>query len=376
MTPQRPVRALLPAPLAARLSRRAFLGGTLGAGASLALAACAPGTGGGGSEGGKLNVYTWGEYNDPAVLEGFSGATISIDSYGSNPEMIAKLAAAKGTSGYDICVPTHSVIAQMVEGDLLEELDHSLIPNMKNLSSFVMDTDFDPGNRYSVCKDWGSTGYVYDTTVVGRELTSWKDFWEVAQNEASGSFSLLEDQSEVAFAFMLANGYPMNPTTPEQVEEYRQFILTIAPHVQAFESYPSAVIGESGRVLAHCWNGDARQGLLANKEPGRYKFVWPEEGANIWQDNWAIVKGATNPEGAHEFINYILEPEVSLQDLAYIGYNTGVEGMEEAAEEAGVEMPELIFIDDDVFSKLTYSENTGFLEDFVTIMDELRAAAG
>ncbi len=104
-----------------------------------------------------------GEYDDPAVLTDFTaakGPKITVDSYGSNPpEMIAKLSAAKGTTGYDICVPTHSSVQQMATGGLLTELDHSKLPNMKNLTPpKVVNTTFDPGNKYSVCKDWGLDG--------------------------------------------------------------------------------------------------------------------------------------------------------------------------------------------------------------------------
>ena len=373
-----PVRFLVPDAFTKQFSRRAFFGGATAIGATAPLAACAPSGGDSGSAGG-LSIYTWGEYDDPAVIEKFTkdgGAVVTLDSYSSNPELISKLAAARGTSGYDICVPTHSAIQQMVENDLLTELDHSKLPNMKNLSPAVLDTPFDPGNQYSVCKDWGSTGYVYDTTVIQRDLTSWADFWDAAQKEASGSFSLLEDQGEVSYAYFLANGIEMNTVDKDAFEEYRKFILTIAPHVQIFESYVSNIVSQSGRTLAHCWNGDARLGILQNAEPDRYKWVWPSEGANLWQDNWAIVKGAPHEDAAYDFINYVLDPEVSLKELSYIGYNTGVDGVEDAATEAGVERPDMIFIDDAIMSKLEYSQLTEMNETTIAIFDELKAAAG
>ncbi|CAN5766117.1 extracellular solute-binding protein [soil metagenome] len=380
MNQQEPVRVLIPEAMKRSLSRRTFLGGTAALGVGAFLAACSSSSGGGGSSSDGLNIYTWGEYDDPDVLTEFTsakGPKITLDSYGSNPEMIAKLSAAKGTTGYDICVPTHSSIQQMASGDLLTELDLAKLPNMKNLNANVVDTPFDPGNKYSVCKDWGSTGYVYDTTIIQRELTSWADFLDAAQKAASGSLSLLEDQGEVAFTYFYANGIDPNTTDPGHIEAYRTFILDkIAPHVQAFESSTNASISSSARALIHCWNGDARLGILGNAEPDRYKWVWPSEGANLWQDNWAIVKGAPNEAAAYEFINYVLDPAVSLKELTYIGYNTGIEGIEDAAKEADVELLDLVFISDDIMKKLVYSEMTSADGEIIAIYDELKAAAG
>lgn len=371
-------RALVPRSLARGLSRRAFLSGTAGVGAAAFLAACSGGGGGGNSTG--LNIFTWGEYDDPDVVSEFgasNGLEMTIDSYGSNQEMIARLVAAQGTSGYDICVPTQQYIPQMVQAGLLQELDHAAIPNLSNVDPAFLDREFDPGNAYSVPKDWGSTGYVYDTQAIDRELTTWVDFWDVAQNEASGSFSLLEDPNEIAFAYFFANGIDPNTTDPAHLEQYRSYITgTIAPHVQAFESYPSGTISQSGRILAHAWNGDARQGILGNSDPERYVYVTPEEGGNLWQDNWSIVAGAPNPEGAHAFINYILDPAISLRELEYIGYHTGLTGIEEAAREAGVELPELIFYTPEQVEKLVYGQLTEAEETLISTYDELTAAAG
>ncbi|MET0899264.1 MAG: spermidine/putrescine ABC transporter substrate-binding protein, partial [Mycobacterium sp.] len=111
MNQQEPVRILIPEALKRSLSRRTFLGGTAAVGLGAFLAACSSSSGGGEASSDGLNIYTWGEYDDPAVLTDFTaakGPKITVDSYGSNPEMIAKLSAAKGTTGYDICVPTHS----------------------------------------------------------------------------------------------------------------------------------------------------------------------------------------------------------------------------------------------------------------------------
>lgn len=385
MSSTEPVKVLVPRSMLTRpINRRSFLAGTGATGLMAFLAACSGSSGssggGGSTSSGTLNLYSWAGYNDPAVLEDFqagNGVAVTVDSYGSNAEMAAKLNGARGTSGYDICVPTHSYIKQLAEQGLIQELDHSRLPNLANLDPSVADTTFDPGNKFSVCKAWGSTGFVYDTSVITRDLTSWADFLDALQNEASGSVSLLEDQKEVAYIYMYAHGLPQNTTDEAELGAYREYFLKdVAPHVQAFSSATNASISNSERALIHCWNGDARLGILNNADPERYRWVWPEEGANIWQDNYAIVEGAANVDAAYEFIDYCLDKETSLRELMYLGYNTGVAGIEEAAMEAGVERPDLIFIDAARAAKLTYSEVNEADQFIIQTYDEIKAAAG
>ena len=39
------------------------------------------------------------------------------------------------------------------------ELNHDLLPNLRNLKPAFADPDYDPGNRYSVPKDYGITSF-------------------------------------------------------------------------------------------------------------------------------------------------------------------------------------------------------------------------
>jgi spermidine/putrescine transport system substrate-binding protein len=56
---------------------------------------------------GSLNLYNWGDYINPEVLQRFSeeyDVDVDLDTYGSNEEMLAKLQA--GATGYDIVFPS------------------------------------------------------------------------------------------------------------------------------------------------------------------------------------------------------------------------------------------------------------------------------
>ncbi|MEV8024112.1 spermidine/putrescine ABC transporter substrate-binding protein [Microbacterium sp. NPDC080220] len=394
MTEPNPIRVLAHAdaiPFIRReISRRQVLSLAALGGAAALLAACAPGGGSstgpqaqasGGALEDALSVYTWGDYDSPDVVSGFTsslGPKVSLDSYSSNEELIAKLVAAKGTSGYDIVVPTGVFIPQMIENGLLTKLNKDLLPNLSNLDPSSLARAWDPENEYSVCKAWGTTGFVYDKTVITRELTTWSDFFDAAQNEASGRTSMSDDPAGIIGAYFWANDLDWNTEDADELEACRAFLVNeIAPHISAFDSYPGTnAIPQGTQVLMQAWNGDARLGLLESSDPDRWQWVLPGPVTELWMDNWAIAAGAPHPEAAHAFINYSLTPESLMLSLDYIGYNVGGKDMQSEAEGAGMELTDLIFFTEAQLATMHEQQLNDSQTTRVEIWNEMKAAAG
>mgnify|MGYP003328313774 FL=1 len=145
---------------------------------------------------GTLAMYTWGDYNDPdlvgALADSTLGVTMKVDYYASNEDLITKLASSNGNSGFDIVVPTGPYVPQMIEKGLIQKLDLSLIPNIVNLDPAYTSQAWDPNNEYSVCKNWGSTGYFYDKTKITRKMETWQDFIDACMNEGSGNCAMID----------------------------------------------------------------------------------------------------------------------------------------------------------------------------------------
>ncbi|CAL4858884.1 spermidine/putrescine ABC transporter substrate-binding protein [Microbacterium sp. MM2322] len=394
MTDPNPIRILAHAdavPLIRReITRRNVLGLAALGGAAALLAACTPGGGSsagpqaqasGGALEDAVSVYTWGDYDSPDVVSGFTktlGPKVSLDSYSSNEELIAKLVAAKGTSGYDIVVPTGVFIPQMIENGLLTKLNKDLIPNLSQLDPTSLGRAWDPQNEYSVCKAWGTTGFVYDKTVITRELSTWSDFFDAAKKEASGRTSMSDDPAGIVGSYFWANDLDWNTTDADALEAARTFLVQeVAPHISAFDSYPGTnAIPQGTQVLMQAWNGDARLGLLNSSEPDRWQWVLPGPVTELWMDNWAIAAGAPHPEAAHAFINYSLEPDNLALALDYIGYNVGGKDMEQAAKDAGMQLTDLIFFTDTQLATMKEQELNDSQTTRVEIWNEMKAAAG
>lgn len=368
-----------------QLTRRSVLGGMAAAGVAL-LAGCGQGTkkvasniASDGKLEDRVNMYSWGDYDDPALLKKFKKkfhAVVQADAFGSNEELIAKLSATRGTSGYDIVVPTSLYIPQMVEHKLLQPLDRSLIPNFSTLDPAYLDQAFDKGNKYSMPKAYGSTGFVYDVTKIKQDLKSWEDFMEASKTVASGKVALLEDAWEVASVPLAVKGYDLNTTDEDELAEAKRMVLEeLAPHTKAYMGQAATAMAQGSFTLIQAFNGDARQGMIDADDPERWKFVFPTEGGNWWGDNWCLATGAPHPDASHKFIDWIIAPEQAKLECDYTGYATGSEVFLDPEVEKQFDYPEIVFPSPEILDRLTASEFKG-MEARTNILTAAQAKSG
>src|SRR6185436_14709579 len=168
-----------------KFSRRTFMGTMAFAAAAGFVAACGSSSDGGSAsapdvtspEAKVLNFYNWTDYIADNTIPNFqkeTGIKVTYDNYSSNDELFAKLSA--GSTGYDLIIPTDATLVKMVHGNLVEPLDLSLITNIDNLDDRFRNADYDPGNKYSIPWQWGTTGIGFDKTKVDGEVTDWDAF--------------------------------------------------------------------------------------------------------------------------------------------------------------------------------------------------------
>src|SRR5690606_4652647 len=87
------------------------------------------------------------------------------------------------------------------------------------------------------------------------------------------------------------------------------------------------IVGDENKLLmqnneasiAVLWSGDAADIMSENED---INYVVPKEGSNLWFDNMIIPKTAKNIDGAHQFINFMLDAEVAAQNTDYVAYST------------------------------------------------------
>jgi spermidine/putrescine transport system substrate-binding protein len=300
----------------------------------------------------ELSIFNWADYVHPKTYPAFEkefDVKITEDNYPSNEDALAKLQA--GARGYDIVVPTGYMVETMIASNILEELDHSKIPNLQNVDPQFLDLPFDPGNRYSVPKDYGTTGYGYRSKLVKDEMTSWEDFFSLGP-KYSGRYTVLDSAPEVVGAALKMLGYSYNSVNPKEISEATEVLVKFKPHVRKITSSMREIMISGEAYISLTWNGEIGYVAL---DAADARYVVPSEGSEVWTDNWAIVAGAPHPAAAHAFLNWHLQPNVQARDTEYHYYGDVVEGAEEHLDPALAKDP-AIYPPAEVAKKLEVAE--------------------
>ncbi len=298
------------------LSRRQFLQGVAAVGISVAgfprFAATA--------EPQQLNFYNWDTYIGETTLADFTEATgiaVKMDLFADNDELFAKLRT--GNPGYDVIVPSNNWVARMALAGMLAPLNHSLIPNIKNLAPrFLNNTSFDPGRKFSLPYMWGTIGIGYRKSKFPEPPNSLK--WLYDSDKYSGRIALMSECDFLLGMALKYLGYSINAVDAAQIAQAEALIIKQKPHIKSFAEDNGQDLLASGEVdLVMEWNGDIAQLMAEDDDIG---YVLPSEGGALWEDTLAIPRGAPHPENAHAFINFIHDPMVNRAIANTVQYAT------------------------------------------------------
>lgn len=301
-----------------------------------------------------ITVFNWGDYIDPDLLKDFereTGITVIYETFDSNEAMMTKI--AQGGTTFDVAMPSEYAVARMMEDDMLVPLDHSRLPNMVHIDPRFMDMSYDPGNVYSVPYFWGTVGILYNTEVFDEPPSSWNALWDPALRN---DILLVDGAREIIGMGLNSLNYSLNDTNEEHLQEALAKLKQLTPNVKA-------IVGDEIKMLmtgneasaAVVWSGDAAEIMDEN---GDLDYIVPEEGSNVWFDTMVIPKTARNIEGAHLFINFMLDPENAMRNAEYVGYATpNAAALEMLPED--VREDERFYPSEEITARLEVYENLG-----------------
>jgi len=293
----------------------------------------------GGNDGGKqvLNVFNWGEYIglDPVTIDGVTydnvidafeklyDVKVNYETFDSNEAMYTKLIA--GDARYDVIIPSDYMIERLIKQNRLNKLDFSKIPNYSLISQDIINkldqeyTDIEM-NEYVVPYFYGTVGILYDKTKVTKTVDSWSILWDEDYKKKIFMYDSQRDSLMVALKLL---GYSMNTHDSEELQEAKEKLLEQKPLVYAYvgDSIIQQMI-EGEAYLAVVYSGDAA--YIMDNNPNM-AYAIPKEGTNFWIDSMVIPTTSRNVDLAHQFINFMISPEIARTNTEYVMYTTPVE---------------------------------------------------
>jgi len=191
---------------------------------------------------------------------------------------------------------------------------------------------------------WGTTGIAYNTDYLDRptvEGLGWELFWQpdVLGYDLRGKMNMLNEMRDVLLIGFKQAGWngqaaegrtpsgelppdgtqwTSNETDPARVKAAKDLLLQARPNLFDFNSTNVIPSLQTRAALAnHSWSGDAMLAATPDaRNPWPIDYVIPKQGTRWWIDAMAIHSKAKNIWVAHEFLNFIHDPEV-MKNLAY-----------------------------------------------------------
>lgn len=276
-----------------------------------------------------VHVYNWAGQIGSSTISQFekdTGVKVVYDVFDSNEVLEGKLMA--GRSGFDVVSPSDSFLARQIQSDIYLPLDKSKLPNLNNLDPELMKllAGHDPDNKYAIPYVWMTTGIGYNVDMIKARLgdDAPVDSWDLVfkpENLAKlqdCGVAFLDAPTEVfASALNYLGKDPNSTDAKDYTGPAYDLLAKLRPHIRYFHSsqYINDIAnGDICVVLG--WAGDilqARDRAIEANNGVDVKYYIPKEGALVFFDTFAIPKDSENVEAAHEFLNFVMRPEIAAE---------------------------------------------------------------
>jgi putrescine transport system substrate-binding protein len=297
--------------------------------AILAAALFAAACGGGhstppGAEEPVLHIYNWADYIGRDTVAEFERRThikVVYELYDSNDTLEAKMLA--GHSGYDIVSTTTGFYGRQIKAGAYLALDKSKLPNWRNLDPAVLavQAQADPGNRYAVPYLHAMNGFVYNVDLVRARMPDAPtdslamifDPKVVARFADCGVTFLDSSEDVIQLALAYLHRDP-NSRSVEDLHAAEDLVMAVRPYIRTFDSNDYwHQLASKEACLSIAWSSDYSVAQARAREDGtgaHLAFTLPKEGSNITYNALLIPASAPHPQAAHQFLNFILDPQI------------------------------------------------------------------
>lgn len=278
----------------------------------------------------ELNLFTWEGMFPQEVLDGFAAETgikVNYSSFDTDETMLSKLQTAKG-GDYDVVIADDYIIETAIAEQLVQPLDKNKLDNLDNVNPVYQGQFFDPKDDYTVPYGAGVQTIVYNPDVVNMEIKGYADLWD---ERLKDNLAIIGNYRVINGMALKVAGASYNTTDPAEIAAAGEELLLLAPNIRLIKDdnvQDDLISGEVGAAVMY--TSQVTMACLANPD---LKVVYPEEGIGFGIMAQFIPINAPHADEAHEFINYILRPEVAKQCFEFLGYYSTNSAADELIDE-------------------------------------------
>jgi spermidine/putrescine transport system substrate-binding protein len=342
-------------------------------------------------EPGPLVLYNWDDYIYKKVVADFEdqfNTKVEISTFNNLEEGIQKVVNGQVTP--DVFVPTPGYLRRLVAQNLLQPLNHDLIPNMSNVWPSYSNPGpyYDLNWHYSVPYTIYTWGVAYRRDRINDDVAAQQGWDALWNSEYAGSISLYDSYGDTIAVTILRNGsLDVNSGDPAVIDAAKEAILQTINDNQARLTINGvyAKLPAGDYTVAEAWSGDIVGGKwYLPKDTSRDVLgYWrPENGKTmIGNDLLVVPASAKSPRLAHEFINFMLDEKVGTENFSqWNGYQPPFTSIDPGSlVDKGIVPPQLdtAVVTEDMFkTDLTPYELTPEVDQmWLDAWDEIKAGA-
>lgn len=314
------------------ISRRQFLQLAGIAGAAVASGSFLAGCSGSSEEGSSSETESALPETDAVIIGVYSGDwetsinTAALDEYsstsgldvqivsGADAEWLTKVQAANGNNvPYDLLILQPDSIQKLIDGDLLQSISQSDVPNLSQIAPSILERFTVDGQLYAVGFSMGQLGIVYRTDLIDTVPESWADLWK---EEYAGklAISTLTYSAGLQFFWALTKDGSDIDGAFDQLEALKPSIAAFPDDAGTLQT----VIQRGDVAIVPFWDGRAFAWQSQDQPIG---FVYPTDGPVAAIASWTIPKNSPNLANAYDLLNFLSTPEVQAKyaELSFYG---------------------------------------------------------
>jgi spermidine/putrescine transport system substrate-binding protein len=288
-------------------------------------------------EEGTLEIYNWDSYMWKSVLadwENLADRTYEWTTFNNTSEMLSKLQSGQVVA--DVTFPTVNELGKMVQNELLQPIQHEMLPNIGGMwPEFSADDSpwYDQGWRYTVPYTIYTTGIGFNRTEVDEDEVAERGYDILWDTKYAGKIGIYDDYREALSMAMYRRGLT-DPNTGDEavINQAKDDLIELVQTTNARITINGAFDGiPTGKFSIHqAWSGDmigAQQYLPAGVSPDILGYVLPEI-YSVGNDLMAVPSSAEHPAMGHDFINFFISDKYAVKNFSWNGYQPPLTSMQ------------------------------------------------